>query len=146
MDNEANTAIQWVFHYGESLAFFQISQLQGESDLHSEMISFYEQLHKARKDAYILLSDCLCMETKSACARYCDLWKGEPLRLAHVCIEPIPAFLLNDGNNRPEIVDTESMCRDKKMQLGEICYPESVPPLYDFLKSIYLRRAVRFKV
>lgn len=27
----------------------------------------------------------------------------------------------------------------------EICYPESVFELYDFLKAIYLRRAVRFK-
>ena len=92
-----------------------VSELQGEYNLRSEIINFYYQLHKARKDAYILLADCLCIETKSVCARYCELWKGEPLRLTHVCIKPIPAFPLNDGNNRPEIVDTESMCCDKKM-------------------------------
>ena len=92
-----------------------VSELQGEYNLRSEIINICYQLHKARKDAYILLADCLCIETKSVCARYCELWKGEPLRLTHVCIKPIPAFPLNDGNNRPEIVDTESMCCDKKM-------------------------------
>lgn len=31
------------------------------------------------------------------------------------------------------------------MELGAVCYPRTVQELYDFLKFIYLRRAVRFK-
>ena len=192
LDSGTNTAIRWVFHYGESLSFFvedwekkdeqiikqimehmdqgteymltmmqrvhnpflcllcmnQIAQLQRKNNWHDELVDFYVQLQKAREDARILLTECLCEGTQSLCVRYRALWKDEPLRLEHVCIMPIPANPWNDSGDQPVtvvIADTEPMWCGIQMQFGEICYPENVLALYDFLKSIYLRRAIRFK-
>ena len=34
---------------------------------------------------------------------------------------------------------------EQQMVMAEVCYPKSVQELYVFLKSTYLRRAIRFK-
>ena len=114
-----------------------------------EIASFWDQIREARKDARILLTDCLCMETESPCARYWDLWKDEPIPLSHVRIELFPSYKLNCSVHQPVsavIADAKSMrCMSSQMTAIEICYPENMLELYNFLKAIYLRRAVRFK-
>lgn len=124
------------------------SQLQSEYSWQSEITDFCAQLQKAREDARILLTECLCEKTQSLYARYRALWKDKPPCLEHVCIMPIPADPLNDSGDQPAtllVANPEFICCDRKMPFCEICYPENVLTLYDYLKSVYLRRAVQFK-
>lgn len=108
-----------------------------------------DQLRKAREDARILLSDCLGEGTESVSRRYWELWKDEPIDLPHIRTELIPAHISGyaDGWVVPVMyTDAEFLYQSgSRMMLHEVCYPETVQELYDFLRSVYLRRAVRFK-
>ena len=71
------------------------------------------------------------------------------MRLPSVRTELLPArtrAAFNGWISPAENTDPEYLySTQQEMILAEVCYPRSVQELYVFLKSTYLRRAVRFK-
>ena len=110
---------------------------------------FREELDKVRADAHTLLYDCLNPETADICRRYWEIWGRTPMRLPSIRTELLPArtrAAYNGWISPAENTDPEYLySTQQEMILAEVCYPRSVQELYVFLKSTYLRRAVRFK-
>lgn len=71
------------------------------------------------------------------------------MRLPSIRTELLPArtrAAYNGWISPAENTDPEYLySTQQEMILAEVCYPRSVQELYVFLKSTYLRRAVRFK-
>ena len=124
--------------------------LQGFTQISPDIVlNFRNALTQMREDAHTLLFDCLSPETEDIYRRYWEVWKRIPMRLPSVCTELLPARIhsaFNGWISPAENTDPEYLySTGQQMVLAEVCYPESVQELYDFLKSTYLRRAIRFK-
>ena len=115
----------------------------------SIVTDFRRELDRVRADARTLLFDCLSPETENICRRYWEIWERTPMRLPSVRTELLPArtraayngWISPAENTGPSYLDSTG----QEMVMAEVCYPQSVQELYVFLKSTYLRRAVRFK-
>ncbi len=115
----------------------------------SIVTDFRNELDKVRADAHTLLFDCLSPETEDIYRRYWEIWKRTPMRLPSVRTELLPArtrAAFNGWISPAENTDPEYLySTEQQMVMAEVCYPKSVQELYVFLKSTYLRRAIRFK-
>ena len=127
------------------LAMTLLSHPYSDRGVYAAITSFCEQLKRIRADARVLLSDCLSTKTDMISRRYIELWNTDALTLPHIRFERIPMHAL-DHSGSSVIADANYSCyMGICMELGAVCYPRTVQELYDFLKFIYLRRAVRFK-